>query len=798
MKRNYLRVISVFCAVLMMLSCIPLTSFSQISDSFTASAATVKAPEIKNFHARTGTTKAYLYWDNNGLGVIYQITKYNSKTKKHTLVAVVSANEYEISGLKNNTKYTYAVRSIVKSGKKTVYGAYAKVSFKTSSAVQQICGNSISSVTSASAKLRWHPVPQVKGYQIARYDSTAKKWKTVTTVKTNSYTLKNLKAGKVYQYKIRAFRTSGKKNVYGAYSDVFKFATPGTLNKKSITLAVSDTFALKLSSTVLKSAKSTNTKIAKVSNTGVVTAVSKGTATIVLNDKNNVQYKCTVKVENPSVNATAVTLKTGNTYTVKINSNTQKVTYKSSDTKVATVTSSGVIKAVSEGKAVITSTLASGKTFKTAVTVSHEHKIVILAAKEPTCSEKGLTEGKKCSVCGEILVAQTEFTALGHKYAEMSTEPTWTEEGTAYAKCSVCGDETEKTYIPSKLSSAVTSFNLWAEESGTDVIVSAEADGANLRLIGNVDGIWSDEAASSFNGIFSDINEYLSENCSGATIYFEENALYSNGTINNTALKKTLFTLGDGFFFKVANLGEDGIYGNYSLKLDNEDVNLSVVMRGSKENVAKVKEFSATVSEHIYADTSGENLVIGITLPDAMKSYMATKATSAMTAKEILDASTVGAALNLFANTDSENIFGSQQSAVDKLCKTICSLSPAVNKALAKMTASVSLKDGSEACLFSSTSINSETQDYKGLIAAVTAALNSAVKETKISDYAYENGVYTIPVNIEFDASDFGVMSSNIIKETIIVKIHAFDTCTHNYGRIKNICRLCGEDFRTR
>ena len=43
--------------------------------------------------------------------------------------------------------------------------------------------------------------------------------------KTNTYTDKKLKTATVYQYKVRAYRKSGKKTVTGKYSNVIKAAT---------------------------------------------------------------------------------------------------------------------------------------------------------------------------------------------------------------------------------------------------------------------------------------------------------------------------------------------------------------------------------------------------------------------------------------------------------------------------------------------------------------------------------------------------------------------------------------------
>lgn len=50
------------------------------------------------------------------------------------------------------------------------------------------------------------------------------------------------------------------------------------------------------------------------------------------------------------------------------------------------------------------------------VSPSCTHVEVVDEAVAPTCENIGLTEGKHCSLCGIVLVAQTEVPALGHNY----------------------------------------------------------------------------------------------------------------------------------------------------------------------------------------------------------------------------------------------------------------------------------------------------------------------------------------------------------------------------------------------
>ena len=77
------------------------------------------------------------------------------------------------------------------------------------------------------------------------------------------------------------------------------------------------------------------------------------------------------------------------------------------------------------------------KTFTCSCEDSYTESIEKLAHTEetlprvaPTCIATGLTEGKKCSTCGETLVNQEEIAALGHEYgAPVTTEPTCTDNG---------------------------------------------------------------------------------------------------------------------------------------------------------------------------------------------------------------------------------------------------------------------------------------------------------------------------------------------------------------------------------
>ncbi|MBR6567449.1 MAG: hypothetical protein IKK60_02235, partial [Clostridia bacterium] len=77
------------------------------------------------------------------------------------------------------------------------------------------------------------------------------------------------------------------------------------------------------------------------------------------------------------------------------------------------------------------------------------HKEEKIPAVEPTCTDTGLTEGKRCSVCKEILLAQTVVAAKGHSEETIAGKAaSCTEAGlTEGKKCSVCGTVTVEQEI---------------------------------------------------------------------------------------------------------------------------------------------------------------------------------------------------------------------------------------------------------------------------------------------------------------------------------------------------------------
>jgi immune inhibitor A len=131
--------------------------------------------------------------------------------------------------------------------------------------------------------------------------------------------------------------------------------------------------------------KSSNESIAKVDANGNVTGIADGTATITAtytyrNGKTvTATYNVTVKFPVPVINFAKTEIKTdgtatvANTITIKNEYADGKITYKSSDTNIATVDAKGNVKGIADGTATITATY----TYQNGKTVTATYKVTV-------------------------------------------------------------------------------------------------------------------------------------------------------------------------------------------------------------------------------------------------------------------------------------------------------------------------------------------------------------------------------------------------------------------------------------
>lgn len=78
------------------------------------------------------------------------------------------------------------------------------------------------------------------------------------------------------------------------------------------------------------------------------------------------------------------------------------------------------------------------------------HSEIILPSLDATCTTSGYTDGIKCKKCEEIIKPQETINPLGHKYSQVTIEPTCTEAGKAYQICNNCNYVTSEKILPEK------------------------------------------------------------------------------------------------------------------------------------------------------------------------------------------------------------------------------------------------------------------------------------------------------------------------------------------------------------
>ena len=78
--------------------------------------------------------------------------------------------------------------------------------------------------------------------------------------------------------------------------------------------------------------------------------------------------------------------------------------------------------------------------FRSETIAKKPHMIKIIEGVKPTCEEDGLSDGKICSVCGEVIEEQKILPKTGHTPSDwiIDKNPTNTEFGSKHKECTIC------------------------------------------------------------------------------------------------------------------------------------------------------------------------------------------------------------------------------------------------------------------------------------------------------------------------------------------------------------------------
>ena len=195
--------------------------------------------------------------------------------------------------------------------------------------------------------------------------------------------------------------------------------------------------------------------------------------------------------------------------------------------------------------------------------LSHSHdrwEEITLEAVAPTCIETGLTQGKKCSGCGEILVAQEIVPTVWHtEVVDAGYDATKSEDGLTDGKhCGVCGEILEEQKVIYAIGSQGLAYNITSDTTceitgigtctDTELVIPMYIDDYAVTAIG--------ERA------FYDNNDLTSVVIDDNVVNIEERAFWGCTGLTNLTIGSNVSIIGKSAFSECNGLTEVFIPGS--------------------------------------------------------------------------------------------------------------------------------------------------------------------------------------------------------------------------------------------
>lgn len=186
--------------------------------------AQVKFAAPTGVSAKGGDTQVTLKWKANPMAKSYVIS---ANGKKY----VTKGTSYTVKGLPNNKTYSITVAACTTADGKGTCSSATKVSVKTAIKAPATPKNFKVKQGNLKMNVSWSASSGATAYEVFRYKTAVKKYVKVATVKTTSWTDKNIKSTSDYRYRVRAVRTAGGKTAYSGYTNTLIYKGVKTVGK---------------------------------------------------------------------------------------------------------------------------------------------------------------------------------------------------------------------------------------------------------------------------------------------------------------------------------------------------------------------------------------------------------------------------------------------------------------------------------------------------------------------------------------------------------------------------------------
>lgn len=176
---------------------------------------------IKKLEYTASVDSVVLKWSKVSWATGYRVYKYDSTTKKYKSYKTLKDTKLKISGLKSGTIYKFKIKPYKKLDKDNVIWGEASDVLIACTKPKKTTITNISS-KKAVATLTWNNVNGESGYQVWYSTKKSEGFKKYSNYKANTVkcSVKKLKSGKTYYFKVRAYKKVDGKVVYGSFSDV--------------------------------------------------------------------------------------------------------------------------------------------------------------------------------------------------------------------------------------------------------------------------------------------------------------------------------------------------------------------------------------------------------------------------------------------------------------------------------------------------------------------------------------------------------------------------------------------------